>query len=250
MAMPAPVEPARAAASPRDGRQVGPKMEGQLNDESPKDGNRPYQVKTATLEAGKRYAIDVESDDFDPKLRLSFADDNDEQLAEDDDGGDGTNAYLEFMPQRSGRHRLRVTAVNDSSGSYTMTIRELPPLPAPLRPRPSDASTMTLNHYRGELETSDATITGVHVDDYQFRFEGGKQVFLFLDSSDFDAFLEVRHLNDRGNGAPLAVNDDGGQGRNSALTFTPEEGGDYIVRARSLSQGNTGAYTLRIAQES
>ena len=225
---------------------------GRLDSKSPQDDDHPYQVRTMSLEAGTRYAISAESEDFDPALRLSFADDNDEAIAEDDDGGDGNNAYIEFAPARSGTYRLRVSSVDDSKGGYLLKVRDLPPLPAPLRPQPVGNGTILLKHYSGALTQTDAEIRGRRVDDYAFRFEGGKRVLIFMDheTEGLDPLLQVYSADNRLAKEPIASDDDHGGGLNALVSFTPEESGDYIVRATSAGdEGGTGIYKLRIGQE-
>ena len=225
---------------------------GQLDSKSPKDGSQPYQVRTMTLEAGQRYAFSAESEDFDPALRLSFADDNDEMLAEDDDGGDGTNSYLEFVPARSGTYRLRVSTVSDAKGAYVLKVRDLAPLPAPAQPKAEGASTVSFKHYSGALTPTDGEVRGRRVDDYVFHFQARKQVFLFMDgeTDKLDPLLEVYPASGRYSSEPLAQDDDGGDDVNAFLLFTPEESGDYIVRAMSAGEERTlGSYQLRVGQK-
>lgn len=128
--------PALAQTTGKNERQ----FPGQLDSKSPKDDDHPYQVRTMPLEAGKRYAFSAESEDFDPKMRLSLADDNDEEIAKDDDSGDGTDAYIEFAPAQSGTYRVRVSSVGDSKGDYVLKVRDLPPCRRRCgRPRPGAA---------------------------------------------------------------------------------------------------------------
>lgn len=240
--------PSMAASKAGNGRE----FQGSLDSSSPKNEGNPYQVRTMALEAGKRYAISAETEAFDPTLRISFADDNDEMLAENDDGGDGTNSYIEFIPNRSGTYRLRVASLGNGTGSYVLRVRDLPPLPALLRPNAVGTSTVTFKHYSGELTKSDGEIRGRLVDDYVFRFEGGKQVFLFLDSTseDFDPFLEVYTTANRNSTDPITADDDGGDELNAFIAFTPNESGEYIVRATSSgTDGETGSYLLKVGQQ-
>jgi hypothetical protein len=230
----------------------GQLINGQINERSPSSDGRRYQVRTMNFEAGKRYAINADSESFDPKLRVSFADDNDETLAEDDDGGEGTNAYLEFTPNRSGQHRLRVTNLGEDGGSFTIRVRSLPPLPALLRPSPVGTSSISFKHYANELSASDGVVRGRRVDDYQFAFTAGKQVFIYMDrqADDIDPYLEVFADGNRNGSDALASDDDGGNERNAFVTFVPEKSGNYIVRATSVTDENvTGRYTLRVGQE-
>ncbi|MBY8821818.1 hypothetical protein [Sphingomonas colocasiae] len=226
-------------------------IQGALTSASPKNDGHPYQVRTMPLEAGKRYALGAESEAFDPTLRISFADDDDEALAEDDDGGDGSASYIEFTPERSGTYRLRVASAGRDTGAYLLKMRDLPPLPAPLRPSPVGSSSIAFKHYAGALTGTDGEIRGRRVDDYQFRFEGGKQVFLFMDrdNDDIDPMIEVHAGTGRTNAEPIAGDDDGGDGVNALLIFTPEESGDFIVRATTSNTDATGSYKLRVGQE-
>lgn len=226
-------------------------LPGQLDENSQRDG-RPYQVRTMMLEAGKRYAFTAVSEEFDPALRLSFANADDEEIAEDDDGGEGNSAYLEFVPERTGEYRLRVVSVGDSMGSYTLNVRELAPLPAPQQPIVVGSSSIAFKHYAGALTRTDGEIRGRRVDDYLFRFEAGKQVMIFMDrdADGLDPVVEIYAGSDRYSAGPIAGDDDGGDGMNAFLTFTPEESGEYIVRATSAgSERAMGGYKLRVGQQ-
>lgn len=225
---------------------------GRLEDKSPQDDGHPYQIRTMALEAGKRYGFSADSEDFDPALRVSLADDNDEVIAEDDDGGDGTNAYLEFSPKQSGTYRVRVYSVSGAKGSYLLKARALSPLPALIRPDSVASATMIFQDYVGELTDSDGEIAGRRVDDYAFRFEGGKKVLIAMDreSDDLDPVLEIYPANDRFASEAIASDDDSGDETNAFLMFTPQESSEFIVRATSYT-GNPGAgsYRLRIGQQ-
>ncbi len=225
---------------------------GQLDSKSPRDDGSPYQVRTMPLEAGKRYAFSAASEDFDPKMRLSFADDNDEEIAKDDDSGEGTNAYIEFTPARSGTYRVRVSAVGENKGAYVVKVRDLLPLPPLLRPSPTGSSTLVFKQYAGALTPTDAEINGRHVDDYVFHFEGGKQVLISMDheDDDLDPLLQVYPADKRQGSDPIAGDDDNGGKMNAFLVFIPEESGDYIVRASgSTGDRSTGRYLLRVGQQ-
>ncbi len=240
-----------APASAQKAENGERQFQGELNSKSPKNDGHPYQVRTIALEGGKRYAFSAETEDFDPTLRISFADDNDEALAEDDDGGEGSDSYIELTPERSGTYRLRVSSAGSSNGAYVLKVRELLPLPPLLRPSPVGNSTIAFKHYSGALTPTDGEIRGRRVDDYQFRFEGGKQVFLFMDrgTDDIDPMIEVYAGSNRTSAEPIAGDDDGGEETNALLLFTPEKSGDFIVRATSSNKGATGAYRLRVGQE-
>lgn len=223
-------------------------LSGSLNENSKRTGN-PYETRTVTLEAGKRYALSVRSSDFDPMLTL-FDEDGETEIASDDDGGENLDSLLEFMPESSGAYRLRVTSVNDEMGNFTIGVEELQLLPDPVRPTSTGEATYTFDIYRGELTRSDGKIKDRPVDDYLFHFTGGKPVMLFLDraqGSDIDPVIEIRSPSDRYSQQAIERDDDGGDGYNSLLVFTPETTGPYLVRASSVN-GEYGAYELRVGK--
>src|SRR5262245_7361801 len=63
-----------------------------------------HRVHEVQLQAGKHYGIDLVSAAFDAFLRLE--DEAGKHLAEDDDGGGGTNARLVWAAARTGRYRI------------------------------------------------------------------------------------------------------------------------------------------------
>lgn len=78
-------------------------------------------------------------------------------------------------------------------------------------------------------------------DDYLFSSQRTETVQLNLDSSIFDAYLQ---LVDASSGRLLAFDDDGGEGSNSQLSFTAQAGRQYAVRVTSYSSYETGSYDL------
>lgn len=98
-------------------------MKGKLADSDPKDASRKEsycKIYTIKLEAGKTYQLDCTSD-WDNWLRLE--DVKGKQLAEDDDGGGGTNAQIVFECKTTGEYRVIVTSFTDNdTGDFTLTV--------------------------------------------------------------------------------------------------------------------------------
>jgi hypothetical protein len=98
----------------------------------------------------------------------------------------------------------------------------------------------------GTLAASDPLLDdGSHYDLYEYRGRAGDRIRITMRSSAFDAYLAGGVLQ----GGDLSVadtNDDGGGGTDSQLTVTVEASGVYVIRANSLSSGQTGAYTLSV----
>ena len=84
------------------------------------------------LGAGKTYRIDVKGsaqDDYggtlnDPSLTVFDGDGNAIDSAEDDNGGVGNNAQLDFTPDMAGTHYIGIEG-SGGMGSYTVEVDEL-----------------------------------------------------------------------------------------------------------------------------
>jgi hypothetical protein len=90
---------------------------------------------------------------------------------------------------------------------------------------------------------------GVANEDWSFHAPAGQRVQVSMTatgSTQLDTYLVVGRMRD-GQFETLAVNDDRGDGTfNSQLRFTPDEAGEYMVRAGSFAPGQYGAYALTV----
>ena len=68
-----------------------------------------------------------------------------------------------------------------------------------------------------------------------------------LESGDFDAYLAFGRVT---NGAwdSIATDDDSAGGTNAKLEVTIGDDGTYLIRANTLSSGETGRYTLKVVR--
>lgn len=105
---------------------------------------------------------------------------------------------------------------------------------------------------KGELSDSDPHDAegDYHYDDYRLTVREGQRFEATLRSEDFDAFLAVYAA--KADGTPedehRADDDDGlGDGTDSRLRFTADRDGLYILRARSLGDGE-GDYVLALTE--
>lgn len=225
--------------------QVAPVQEftGSLADGS-RNATKTHEI---TLEAGKLYAITLDSSDFDPQLIVSQGG---AELAKDDDGGEGMNALIEFKPVTSGIFQAKVERVNNESGDYVLRVREQPPLPAPQRPTATGTSTFEMTHYSSRLNAQSPTYSSRPLEDFLITLNANKRVMIFMDkkSGDIDPLVEVYLASDP-DGPPVASDDDSGGARNALISFVPAETEDYIVRATSANSSGYGSYSLRVGQE-
>jgi hypothetical protein len=205
---------------------------------------------TLHLEGGRRYILKVESSAFDPVARL-YAAGEDNVLAENDDGGDGTNSRISFVPETTGDYTLRVVPLaNDGHGAYRATAEMAPALPPPLT-QFQRMSAVVFRVYEGALTNTDGEggNNGARVDDYLVHFDTNQERLIMLDSigGAFDTVVQILRA-DRRESEPLASNDDSGGTLNSLLQFKAEEAGDYVVRVTSFAVDGRGRYRLRVSE--
>ena len=97
----------------------------------------------------------------------------------------------------------------------------------------------------GDLTAEDLnnpTRDGRFKDDYTLTdLSAGQFLTLDLASSEFDTYLQLINAD---TGDVITSDDDSGTGRNSRLSFTAENGINYLVRVTSYGSGATGEYTL------
>ncbi len=205
------------------------------------DDGLPYDAFAFRAQAGGRFAISLESDDFDPVVRVGrMTDGAFVELAQNDDGPDmGLNSRLVFTAPDAGEYVIRATPINSAGeGSYRLSLAEGPP-PIPAQ------SVMIGDTVQGELTDSDGKSEGgLTADAYRFSGREGQRVRIDMSSDAFDTYLQLfdeSHVS-------LAEDDDGAaEGTNSRLTFTLPADGAYVIEARPFSAA-TGAYTLKLEE--
>ena len=86
------------------------------------DGGSHYDLWSVSATSGQRVVIDMESDDVDSYLRVLRRDRT--TLATDDDGGSGSNAWLEFRAPYAGEYLVIATSYEaEEVGGYGMRVR-------------------------------------------------------------------------------------------------------------------------------
>ena len=104
---------------------------------------------------------------------------------------------------------------------------------------------------QGTLAATDMTLAdSSYADLYRVVGTAGQRYAVTLASDDFDAYLTVgtaANWADVESFETFASDDDGAGGTNARVVFTMAAEGTVYVRANSLGQGETGAYTLAMA---
>ncbi|MCS6625470.1 PPC domain-containing protein [Roseibacterium beibuensis] len=233
--------PAPRAPRP-SGIRVGQTLEGDLSARDPEtDDGLPYDAFSFRARQGDRFAVALDSEAFDPVVRIGRAEDGAfVQLAENDDGPDsGLNSRLVFTAPESGEYLIRVTPLSvTDAGAYSLSLQE--------GPAPAAAESIAIGAtVEGQLTETDGKSEGDTPAD-AWRFEGreGQRVRIDMMSDDFDTYLELFDENR----VSLDEDDDGGpEGTNSRMTVTLPRTGAYIIEARAFSEG-TGDYSLSLTE--
>ena len=235
--------PAPRAPRPT-GISVGATVKGELTDRDPEtdDETGHYDAYVFRAAAGQRYAIALNSDDFDPMVHVGTMEGGSfiEAASNDDGAGQGLNSYLVFTPPSAGEYVIRATPLgSDGTGDYTLALTEAPPAPV--------ASPIEIgDKLEGELAEDDGVNdSGAKADAYTFTATAGQRIDATLTSDDFDTYLELHDAD----GALIDEDDDGGEkGTDSRLIATLEEGGTYTLQVRATGDVTTGRYKLALAE--
>jgi hypothetical protein len=78
---------------------------------------------------------------------------------------------------------------------------------------------------------------------FPLQLQPGRRYTISATSEAFDPVLKITR---RGNAAVLAQDDDGGEGNNARLTFSPTEPGDYIACVTAFSDNGGGAFAVTV----
>ena len=207
-----------------------------------KDFTLPMQAKSYSvkLEAGKKYTItmDTDDDDFDPFLVLKDA--GGKTVGFDDDGNGKLNAKLIFDCNKAGTYKLFAAALK-GTGAYTLKVTEGKGKPG----GGDDVKGIDLKVGKkvdGKLNQNVKTIA------YKIRLEAGKSYVIDMTSPDqmaLDPFLILKDAK----GKELDRDDDGGEGLNARIRFSPTATGVYIIEATSFGQSGDGDFSLEVQEK-
>ncbi len=207
-----------------------------------------YQAWTFYGSQGDMVTIDVMSDAFDAFCILQGPAGN--EIARDDDSGDGLNARVSVALPVSGQYRIIANTYRKNQfGAYRVRLTS-GAAPAPLgQPNAAPVTAGTMGQVlrgqsvQGRLTSNDARLAdNTFYQAWTFYGQAGEAVTLDVTSGDFDAYAVIQDVN----GHVLARDDDSGGGLNARITFTLPYTGNYRFIANTLRVGATGAYTLSV----
>jgi hypothetical protein len=205
--------------------------------------------------AGQRVTVTMRSAAFDTYLVVGYYDDagNFKSVDSDDDGAGGTDSRVVLRLARDGEFIARANTLHKGeTGSYTLEL-EVGAAPA----APAAAGSARAGGYpeiaigqvvRGALEGGDEVLADdSFADTYRFSGAAGQRLVVTLKSPDFDAYLSIGRM-DNGSYAELEADDDGGGGTDAILELSLPATAEYVVRANTLSDGETGSYELLVRE--
>jgi hypothetical protein len=187
------------------------------------------EIHTLELSEGQTVTIDVQGD-FDIVVEVSIFGD---LIAEDDDGGQGSNSLLTFTAPRTEIYEIRVRDCCDSRafGDYTLTVTA----------EGGGISAAAPTGVIGVGETVSKTSQSREM--FSLDLNAGQTVTIDLQAT-WDTYLELYS-----GGALIASDDDGGEGSNSQLRFTAPSTGTYMIRVKAYGiEEAFGAFTLSVSE--
>jgi hypothetical protein len=207
------------------------------------DPNNPTRSGTLSddylltnLVAGQQVQINLNSGVFDTYLQVVNASTG-QVVYYNDDANNSYNSQVNFVAQAGIDYIVRATSYGANAiGAYSLITNQ-----GSLIAGTPISGNQTLS---GTLVTTDSANnlrSGTYYDGYLLtNLVAGQEVQVNLNSTVFDTYLQIVNV---ATGQIVAFNDDF-NGLNSQVTFTVQDGVDYIVRATSFSFSATGTYTL------
>ncbi|MGP1383970.1 MAG: S8 family peptidase [Thainema sp.] len=191
----------------------------------------------AGLAAGEQVQVRVNSSAFDTYLQIINADTG-TLVAFDDDSGPGLNSQLTFTVQAETDYIIQVSSFGVGEvGNYQLNSSA-----GQLNPAAAMQPNQTVQGALVSSDAEDKQFGDYYYDGYYIsNLTAGQTVQINLSSSQFDTYLQ---LVDADTGDIIAMDDDGGPGLNSQLTFVAQADTNYIVQATSYASNTTGSYTL------
>lgn len=207
-----------------------------------------YAVRLA---ANQEVQLDLSSDEFDPKLELLTP--AGAKVAEDDDGGAGTNSRIRYIVPRAGLYQVRVLSVGSmQTGSYTLNTglrQRLAPMPAPVTIALGKPVNGVMDATTPRYEADDEEIVAKR---YVVTMNQGKVYRVSLsaqENSGLDPKLAIGSVGLDDSFEVLESDDDSGGGNNALLRFRPKETRAYVIEAQQLGKTG-GAYELIVDEAS
>lgn len=248
---------AQQATPPRD-IGVGQTVHGELTDsDAVYSDTTYYQYWHLTARPQQLVTVDLASSDFDPVLIIRGAADS---SLVDDDGGPGCASRIVFRSRGSGPFTILVNTTRTPSrqtGRFTLSVvaDSLPVDPPATQDDPGDCSTLPAGGPLHDITLGQSVAGRLTADDplypdttyyqrWQFSAGPGQAITVDLSSEEFDPVLILRGAADTS-----LINDDGGPGCASRITFTAPDSGPFtiLVNTTDTPVRQMGRFTLAVS---
>jgi hypothetical protein len=207
-----------------------------------------YQV---TLKAGDRVRVQmVKSDDgdsLDPYVAIGTGTPGAfEELDSSDDSAGSLNSDLKFIAPEDGTYVIVARALGaGQDGAYELRVSTFEPPPPPPPPQVIGLGATV----SGTLDENDPQLEpeGQPYERFQFEARAGEEYVIEATGENVDTYVEARAAS-AGDEDWVGDDDSGGE-LNPRLDYTVSASGTQIIRLRTFSPGNSGAYTLRVSRK-
>jgi hypothetical protein len=232
--------------------RAGQTVRGELTASDPKaDDASHYDQYTYRGRRGESVTFTLSSTAFDAFLSFGrMAGKEFTQMESDDDSGGGTDARLTVTIPADGDYVVRANTLSGGeTGAYTLAAAAgAAQASTPATPVAAPAGTLRMGQtVSGALSATDPKLPddNTHFDLWRFTGRAGQRVEVVMKSAAFDSYMAVGRM--KGGEMEVLGSDDDGAGGNAArVRVTLPADGEYLVRANSLTEGETGAYTLTL----
>ncbi|HLT45705.1 MAG TPA: hypothetical protein VK002_00625 [Rubricoccaceae bacterium] len=201
---------------------------------------------TFDAQAGQWIEVAMTSAEFDPYIILrppscANASGACQQQVDNDDFGQGTDAFVWHRADEAGRWTVLATSSTPGeNGAYELAYRAVAAGEQPATPGVALGSGRT---ERGRLESGDGTLnSGEFVDRYGFVARAGEALTVDLRSTAFDPYVILQMPDEQ----QLDNDDWEGASDHARIEHTLPADGMYTVLVTSYAVGETGDYELQI----
>lgn len=193
--------------------------------------------------SGDTIYVDLSSDDFDTVIYL--LDSNAKRIATDDDGGSGTDSYMEYTLDRTGYYSVVASQYSRRSGEYYISID-------------SDGSSSYYDDYGNDIYDAESIglnagasssvygdiEEGGDVDVFRFTAPatGDYSIYTVDGDTDIDSYGTLYNSN----GSVIAEDDDSDVGSNFCIDIKLYKGEVYYIEVRAYSSRSTGSYKVKV----
>ena len=161
--------------------------------------------------------------------------------------GPGDAAQVEFTPNATGTYYISAASLGSTTGDYELTVSNITPdFDSQAADRSTNGRVTVGGSATGKIDSYQDVdwfrVTLTAGTEYQIDLEGRATGSGSLYDPRLRAIFDAN-----GNEIPGTVNDDGGEGYNSRLLFTPDATGAHYVAAEAMANYE-GTYTLSVAE--